>query len=45
MTTVLGGVQHFYKSAATSGDLGSASTCDYLVILISKNGEKSPYKS
>jgi hypothetical protein len=35
------GLFHFYKSAATSGGLGSLDAIN-LMIFISKNGEKGP---
>jgi hypothetical protein len=42
MVTAIGGLEHFYKSALTSGDGGSTySRCANLIILILKNGEKS----
>jgi len=47
MATVLSGLWHFYKSAASSGDLGNGIGLDVanLIIFVSINGGKFPYKS
>ncbi len=46
MVTAIGGLQHFYKSAVTSGDVVMEevpmSRCANLIILIFLNGEKLP---